>query len=122
MAKTATKKKMIVKRSHKRKPDVYDREVKRLTKSPGLIAHAWYNAFPLFQWAADKSMPGSGCVSMVKCGSCLAATPEITKAIRSDKKLSENTADLIPVEELPRYAYWQRRIDKALGRKAPTHV
>lgn len=45
-------------------------------------------------------------------------TWELTRAIRGDRHLPDD-AGKITVGHLPRFAMWQRRIDKALGRVPP---
>lgn len=117
----------------KRKKDKYDLEVEFLSAAkPGefqeLVWRAWTNADPLFQFAGPDGKRGGevpdddtgeehdcGCLTQVRDGSAVASTPELTAAIRADKRLPTSPRS-IKRKHLPVFAEWQRRLDKELGR------
>ena len=109
-----------------RKPDVYDREVERLTKAeerrPGAIMGAWQfgsEHSPLFDSCATKRKSGEcGCLTTVRGLWCPAETRALTKAICADKRIPDDEEKVTPAH-LPIFAEWQRKIDKLLGRKPP---
>lgn len=83
----------------------------------------WTDARDLFRFASvngyasrDSKGKAIGCLTMVRGGkACLAATPELTAAIRADDRLPSDEEHITP-EHLPVMAEWQRRLDKELNR------
>lgn len=108
----------------KRKRDKYDREITVLKARPELISSHWQSCNGLFA-VCGKEIPGQilldkngsvcGCLTEVRSG-CPAQTPELTKAIRADKRIPLRSRD-IKAKHLPVFAMWQRRLDRTI-RKA----
>ena len=105
--------------------DAYQQAVEYLTANPSEILGSWSRAECLFQFAENSDSPLSvgidcGCLTMIvdPCEGCVAQTPELTAAIRADKRLPINEME-ITVDHLPLMAGWQRRIDKLLNRTPP---
>ena len=109
-----------------RKPDVYDREVERLTKAekrrPGAILTAWRfgrKHSPLFDsCATDRDNTKCGCLTQVRNLWDDAETEALTNSIRADTRIPDDPEKVTPAH-LPIFAEWQRKIDKLLGRKPP---
>lgn len=107
-------------------PDIYDREVARLTDNPELIRRAWAGEYgdnnsPLFLFCNNSGNFEdfrTGCLTQIRAGIRVALTEGLTTAIRNDCCIP-SCVDAITIESLPVFAAWQRRIDKVLGRKAP---
>lgn len=108
-------------------PDQYDRAIAILTKrvsagdkDPILMAwgNPWTNAAGcLFAFAGRYPLgPGCGCLTQVRARHALAATPELTAAIRADRRLPRDPGK-ITLEHLPVFAEWQRKLDAELGRR-----
>lgn len=112
--------------------DAYDLEVERLANATiEQMDDAWahdtcggeklhsclFDDCGIYRHSADTDMP-CGCLTLVRCGSMDAQTPELTDAIRADERLPLQVDD-ITREHLPVFAEWQRRIDKELGRTPP---
>jgi hypothetical protein len=104
--------------------DVYDEAVAYWQEhfSPEAITHSWTRpdirpGGALFLNCDYKPYEGftCGCLTQVKSGHYVAATAELTEAIRADPRLPDSPEN-ITLESLPAFAEWQRRIDKALGR------
>jgi len=96
--------------------DKYDEAIAYLTARPDRIYYAWDHPYEpmgaLFRYAGE----GCGCLTQIRSDPEMrAATPELTAAIRADKRIPLSPKD-ITVELLPIFAEWQRRIDKELGR------
>jgi hypothetical protein len=121
-----------------KKPDVYDRAVKYLTRNPNKIPGAWRSASchpsvrtrgaSLFLIAHNGDRHDHGC----SCG-CLtqirgnldqsrpfysAETESLFKAIGADDRIPTSHF-AIERRHLPIFAEWQRRLDRELGRKPP---
>ncbi len=115
--------------------DRFDKAVKHLTKRPELIAETWNRAYAtelgqrafttaeraahaasacLFLNCGNKGFPATGCLTQVCHNHQKAGTPELTKAIRADKKIPRN-GDAIKVGDLQLFADWQRRIKRELA-------
>jgi len=102
------------------KKDVYTKEVEYFEKHPEEIYQAWTfgsEHSPLFDACGvvrcERSLFSApyGCLTQVKSTNSEAATPALTKAIQSDKTLPSHPRFIEP-KHLPRFAYWQRKIDK----------
>jgi hypothetical protein len=109
-------------------PDRYELAVDYLTAHPEEIREAWENAYThphgcIFKYAAPHewmrtpSGEKCGCLTMVRGGAYVAATPELTAMIRADERLPGGSGDGITVDHLPVFAGWQRRLDHLLNRK-----
>lgn len=94
------------------KPYDYDAQIKRLTENPENIYGEWVGGTGLFAYCGDKSLnPRIGCLTMIRDGSLrVAATPELTEAIRADKRIPADATKIRP-EHLPVFKEWQERID-----------
>lgn len=96
--------------------DIYDKEVKRLSKNPDEIYCAWTYGpghSPLFDAASSKrytSVNSCGCLIQVKMG-FRASSKRLTEAIRADARIPEDVTEIKP-EHLPVFAEWQRKLDK----------
>jgi hypothetical protein len=101
--------------------DIYDLEVERLTKEPEDIYNSWQSAKPLFKFVGNvydetEEHIELGCLTQIRndfyCGAFIKGKYDegLTKKIRNDELLP-STPDEIQVKHLPRFAYWQRRID-----------
>jgi hypothetical protein len=118
---------------HAERRDAYDEAVAYLKEHRDEIFGAWRDGFVteelnphhahiLFRpcghrrWNADGQL--CGCLTQVKNGMGVAATPELTEAIRLDQKVPEYGTQ-IRAHHLEAFADWQRRIDRELGRPAP---
>jgi hypothetical protein len=98
--------------------DDLDEEVERLMQLDGVqficaVETSWRRATPLFAFCNQSQKPSKklsdkcGCLTMVVDGGYEAATPELTAAIRSDKRIPAYRDD-ITKELLPILADWQR--------------
>lgn len=107
--------------------DVYDAEVERLMANPGDIPRSWRHFEPLFEFCIPRGVPSShngkcyGCLTMVRGGSGVAWTDELTAAIVADERLPRCDEDIRP-EHLTVFAEWQRKLDVLLNRPAPEAV
>ncbi len=118
--------------------DKYDLAIEKLMGVPDeefatAVENAWAwnhrdgpaTHLPLFDSAGrtgdryDKDWTGEicGCLTQVAEGFKGAATPELTEAIRADKRLPKHVSH-IRREHLPVFAQWQRRLDQELNRGA----
>ena len=103
--------------------DKYDHAIDYLTEHPEDIEDAWCSPFEwigrggeLFQFAwKDGYEPGCGCLTQIRGDGAEAETWELTLAIQNDESIPCSESD-ITVEDLSHFAYWQRRLDKVLGR------
>ena len=96
--------------------DVYAKDVEYLTKHPGKIFDAWtfdYKHSSLFDICAPQRFGSTnhGCLTQVKCGYIKAFNKKLTEAIRNDPGIPGDP-DSVKAEHLPRFAYWQRKMDK----------
>lgn len=116
--------------------DKYQKAVEYLTKHPGEIFDAWLdvNEHPagcLFQFANQFGFQRygydraswttttiCGCITEIRGCGYLAETPELTAAIRADKRIPERPDDIKP-HHLPVFAEWQARLDRELRCKEP---
>lgn len=115
--------------------DVYDQEILRLADSTEKDLYAsWLRPDPLFQYArADPEKRsgecGFGCLTMIRCGSAIAQTPELTAQIKADKRIALGSPALYSnwdvidadsrIERLQPFAEWQRRLDIEIRGKTP---
>lgn len=121
--------------------DKYDAAIQYLNDNPGEIHSAWqdptnHEGGVLFQYAtptgslmseqqikrikserlALEEIPkfvDCGCLTQVRSGQMSAYTTQITSAIRADTSLPTHP-QAIRLEHLPRFAEWQRRLDKEI--------
>jgi hypothetical protein len=115
-----------------KKLDKYDRAIAYLKKHPDEMYDAWrtsltnvkeHPAHCLFQHVTPTGRSGvvydhcmAGCLTQIRRrGIFVAATPALTEEIRNDERLPESHRD-ITIRMLPRFAWWQRRLDKELNR------
>lgn len=96
--------------------DIYDEEIKRLSKDPDKIYSAWLygdDHSPLFDAAGPVRGPsaGYGCLTQVKGGTHKAASKCLTAAIQADTRIPEDV-NKIKLKHLPVFAEWQRKLDK----------
>lgn len=99
--------------------DIYDLEVERLTKKPEKIESAWLNKSPLFKYSGyteNMAFGSCGCPTMIRMYTSPAVingeiNHELTNAIRADIGIPNYTNNITPAH-LPRFAYWQRIIDR----------
>lgn len=103
--------------------DVYDEWVDYLTARPHLIEEHWSYATPLFSFVKNKNHPHGcpyrcGCLTLIRAGTHVAQTPELTAQIKADKRLPDDVSKITP-DNLPVFAEWQRRIDQVLNRTPP---
>lgn len=110
----------------KRKPDIYDKEIKRLTKLMKTDGSAIYDSWrfgtehsPLFDTASsNRHNVCCGCLTQVRDRTKDAETGVLTKAIRADTHIPTLPV-CIEVKHLSRFAYWQRKLDKLFNRAVP---
>lgn len=103
--------------------DKYDEAVAYLTKNPDEIYDAWNMASThvpvkgscLFVPCDLTVLTVCGCLTQVRGLEYDAATPRLTRAIRADRGIPKRGESIKP-RHLKRFAYWQRRLDKELGR------
>lgn len=95
--------------------DIYDKEIKRLSKDPDKIYSAWLygdDHSPLFDAAGPRrDGVNCGCLTQVKRGMYLASSKRLTAAIQADARIPSNPHKITP-EHLPVFAEWQRKLDK----------
>jgi hypothetical protein len=99
--------------------DIYDQQIKELTKRPDLIENHWVDAKGLFkiigQEPDNDNTLGSGCLTMIRnntrCGAYIKGVrdEELTEQIRKDKRIPKHSQ--IKIKDLPVFAEWQRKID-----------
>lgn len=101
--------------------DKYDLAIEFLTSQPDRIRSAWGNPSTQFGGCLFAFLdPGGtgnefnqtgdsicGCVTAVRCGR-VAYTEELTQEIRNDQRVPTGE---IKVEDLPIFAYYQRKMD-----------
>lgn len=101
-------------------PDIYDREIARLTKSPGDIYESWMRGSPLFRYLTPSGYVHAGidygCPTMIKNGR-ISFCDSITDAVRATK--IPTSLRKILVEHLPVFADIQRMCDIVLDRTPP---
>lgn len=112
--------------------DKYDKAIDYLTENPDEIIRAWCDGgdfvdapgaclFVMCSPANETHVPWGdgnwcGCLTQIREYATVAAwTPELTDEICADEGIPK-TEDDITVEHLPRFAYWQRRLDVELER------
>lgn len=106
-------------------PDVYDREIERLTDRCNRsgdsepIYDAWNTVSPLFALCSSDPEGCCGCLTQVRAFEFGAETDELTAAIRADNRIPDNPR-AIGVLDLPVFAEWQRRLDRELNRPVPS--
>jgi hypothetical protein len=112
--------------------DVYDEAVEYLTAHPNEIYSAWVrgpyagdDAYGDREWSQH---PGSylfrtvfddSCATEIRAGLSSKVenydAPPVVMELAADETVPENPEDIRP-EDLPRFAYWQRRFDRELVR------
>lgn len=104
--------------------DKYDLAYDYLCAHPEEISDAWHDpsthrAGCLFEFAYDRLKGPKpveiGCITQIRHSHYVAATEALTLAIQADTRIPIPIS--ITVEDLPIFAYWQRRIDTELGRE-----
>jgi len=111
----------------KKPRDKYSKAIRYLRAHPDEIFHAWmsplkHHAGCLFYFASKSGdyVHDIGCLTMLskKYNKNLKVenSPELTEAIREDKSIQDLSSSTVGVSHLKRFAYWQRKIDKKLGR------
>ena len=108
--------------------DRYDRAVDFLTKYPEQIEECWGRANSYVDEFGEDALGieahkiagclfencgegATGCLTQISVDyGLVAATPEMTKAIREDDRIPRH-GSWIAVEDLPVFAEWRRRID-----------
>lgn len=108
-------------------PDKYDEQIAELLKDEPTpkefskrVNKEWGRSRGLFAFAAS---PGfcedyalTGCLTMIREGSWIAETPELTLEIKQDERIPTSWSGITP-EHLPIFAEWQRRLDRELNRE-----
>ena len=107
-------------------PDYYDRAVAYLTQRPEEIIGAWQmpsahpagGLFAFVEPGGGRAHTECGCLTQIRDLDEVACTEELTQAIRADERIPVS-ARRIGACDLPVFAEWQRRIDRALNRTPP---
>lgn len=112
--------------------DKYQKAVEYLTRYPEQIGGAWSEPLShpsgcLFQFVTpsgkcqhDLYGLAYGCLTTIRDG-FQAHTPELTAAIRADKRIPK-CSSLITPRHLPVFAEWQARIDRELRFKTKNRL
>lgn len=97
--------------------DKYDEQIQRLLADPVLLEGEWCDGEGIFALCGDRNkIDYLGCLTMIRRTRdkidrpWVAATPELTLAIRQDERIPETHKEILP-EHFPVFAEWQRKID-----------